>query len=94
MTHHLNEKTSTLSDPTFILPQDGRSRDTPANLAAALGSRQVSMAAAMLSDADEGQGGYDERALCSQISSAVFDQVQEYPLDRPDVRTPAEGSQS
>lgn len=75
------------------LSQDGRPI-TPANLGAALGSRHVSAAVAMLIDIAAGQPLRNAASFCSQISSVVFSQIEKYPLDRPDVRRPDEGGPS
>jgi hypothetical protein len=61
---------------------------TAANIAAALGPRDVAHAAARLVDAAAGCADHDPVHLCRRISAVLFDQVARYPLDRPDTSSP------
>lgn len=67
---------------------------TAANLAAALGQNSVRFAASKLVEIAAGRASDDMRSLCADISSAVIRQVEQYPLDRPDLRRPSEGGPS
>lgn len=71
----------------LALNGDGRPV-TAANIAAALGPRNIARAAARLVDAAAGRGEHDPVHLCRYISAVLFDQVARYPLDRPDTSAP------
>ena len=71
----------------LALNGDGRPV-TAANIAAALGPRDVARAAACLVDAAAGRGEHDPIHLCRYIDAVLFDQVACYPLDRPDTSAP------
>jgi|GEM_PF-3355293 len=67
---------------------------TPANLAAAIGQRQVRHAIASLIHRAAGGSATDVRLACATVSHVVFNQAERYPLDRPDLRRPDEGGPS
>jgi len=71
----------------LALNGDGRPV-TAANIAAALGPRDIAHAAARLVDAAAGLGEHDPLHLCRYIGAVLFDQVASYPLDRPDTSAP------
>jgi hypothetical protein len=76
-------------DPTLPNPRECLHFGiTTANIAAALGPRDVARAAACLVDAAAGRGEHDPVHLCRYIDAVLFDQVACYPLDRPDTSAP------
>ncbi len=77
----------------LALNGDGRPV-TAANIAAALGPRDVARAAACLVDAAAGRGEHDREHLCRYIGAFLFGQVARYPLDRPDTSSPPRRSPS
>jgi len=67
---------------------------TAANLAAALGQRDVANAAALLVDVAAGRASNRANFLCQNITNVVFSMASHYPLNRPDTSRHPAGSPS